>query len=248
MKETDMATPACDLDLIAGHMKEAARIGGAALDRRFADLRSIQIMEKGPSDFVSAADLESEKEIFAHLARTVPGIQVLGEESGGPETSSTPACIVVDPLDGTNNFVHGIPHFSVSLAMMLHGEMVIGVTFNPVNGDLFWAVRGRGAYHGDKRLSGSPRETLPRAVLGTCFPYHGKGNVQLCAREMAAIMPHVSGIRSPGSAALELAYVAEGRFDGFWSHGAKLDLWDIAAGVVIAREAGCLGSGPINPV
>lgn len=233
-------TPRHDLDRIAEHMKAAARIGGAALARHFADLRSVEIMEKGPSDFVSAADLDSERQIIASLAETVPDIPVLGEEGGGPEALTAPACIVVDPLDGTNNFVHGIPHFSVSMAMVVAGEVVIGVTFNPINGDLFWAVKGRGAWLGDRRLAGSPRDTLPRAVLGTCFPYHGKGNVQLCAREMAAIMPHVSGIRSPGSAALELAYVAEGRFDAFWSHGARLDLWDIAAGVVIIREAGCL--------
>jgi len=229
-----------DIEAVVDHMKDAARIGGASLARNFDRLASVEIMEKGPSDFVSEADLESERLIFAHLAEVAGNIPVLGEESGGPSALSADACIIVDPLDGTNNFVHGIPHFSSSLSLIVKGEVLAGVTFNPINGDMFWAFKGAGAFLGDRRLRGSPRTTLPRAVLGTCFPYHGKGDVALCAREMEAIMPHVSGIRSPGSAALEIAYVAEGRFDGFWCHGARLDLWDVAAGIIIAREAGCL--------
>lgn len=230
------------IEAVVDHMKAAARIGGESLVQHFNRLESVQIMEKGPSDFVSAADLEAEALIFAHLAKEVGNIPVLGEESGGPSPVSTGACIIVDPLDGTNNFVHGVPHFSTSLALIVNGELQAGVTYNPINGEMFWAFKNGGAYLGDRKLHGSPRKTLPRAILGTCFPYHGKGDVTLCAREMAAIMPHVSGIRSPGSAALEIAYVAEGRFDGFWNSGAKLDLWDVAAGVIIAREAGCIAS------
>lgn len=227
---------------IVDAMKEAARIGGASLAGHFAQLSALSILEKGPSDFVSAADIESERLIVAFLNEALPGIAVLGEEGGASPDAGDGPRIVIDPLDGTNNFLHGIPQFSVSLALMEGEEVTAGVTYNPLSGELFWAAAGEGAYLGDRRLSGSSRASLAHAVVGTCFPYNGKGDTEKAAREMAAIMPRVSGIRSPGSAALEIAYVAEGRFDGFWTSGAKLDLWDLAAGVIIAREAGCLAT------
>jgi len=223
-------------------MKEAARIGGASLAGNFARLAALPILEKGPSDFVSAADIESERLIIAHLGDTLPDIAVLGEESGASPGASDGRRIVIDPLDGTNNFLHGIPQFSVSLALMEGDEVTAGVTYHPLSHDMFWAAKGEGAFLGDQRLTGSKRNSLAHAVVGTCFPYHSKGDTEKAAREMAAIMPQVSGIRSPGSAALEIAYVAEGRFDGFWTSGAKLDLWDLAAGVIIAREAGCIAT------
>lgn len=229
-------------DEILDHMKAAAKVGGASLARNFERLKSLEILEKGPSDFVSAADIEAETAVVSYLQERLLGIAIVGEEGGRSGAQDGSLTIVVDPLDGTNNFLHGIPHFSVSLALMQEGEAIVGVTYNPMNGDLFWALKDGGAFLGDTRLSGSPRTTLPKAVVGTCFPYNGKGDHQKCAREMAVLMPEVSGIRSPGSAALEIAYVAEGRFDGFWTSGAKLELWDLAAGVIIAREAGCLAT------
>jgi len=223
-------------------MKEAARIGGASLAENFARLSALPILEKGPSDFVSAADIESERLIVAHLNRELPEVAVLGEEGAASPDAGNGLRIIIDPLDGTNNFLHGIPQFSTSLALMEGDEVTAGVTFNPLSGEMFWAAAGEGAYLGNRRLNGSNRKSLAHAVVGTCFPYNGKGDTEKAAREMAAIMPRVSGIRSPGSAALEIAYVAEGRFDGFWTSGAKLDLWDLAAGVIIAREAGCLAT------
>lgn len=227
---------------IVAAMKQAARIGGASLAENFARLSSLPITEKGPSDFVSAADIESERLIVAYLNEELPEVAVLGEEGGASPDLGNDLRIVIDPLDGTNNFLHGIPQFSVSLALMEADQVTAGVTYNPLNHEMFWAIRGEGAYLGEQRLSGSQRRSLSHAVVGTCFPYNGKGDAEKAAREMAAIMPRVSGIRSPGSAALEIAYVAQGRFDGFWTSGAKLDLWDLAAGVIIAREAGCLAT------
>jgi myo-inositol-1(or 4)-monophosphatase len=227
---------------IVESMKEAARIGGASLAENFARLSALPIMEKGPSDFVSAADIESERLIVAHLNQKLPDVAVLGEEGAASPDAGNGLRIIIDPLDGTNNFLHGIPQFSASLALMEGEEVTAGVTYNPLSGEMFWAAAGEGAYLGERRLNGSRRNSLAHAVVGTCFPYNGKGDSDKAAREMAAIMPRVSGIRSPGSAALEIAYVAEGRFDGFWTSGAKLDLWDLAAGVIIAREAGCLAT------
>jgi myo-inositol-1(or 4)-monophosphatase len=226
---------------IVGYMKDATRLAGASLAYKFSQVSSLSVMSKGPSDFVTAADMDSERILIRSLRDAVPGIAVLGEETGASGDDSD-VRIVMDPLDGTNNFIHGIPHFSVSLALMRGNEVTAGVVFNPLNEDMFWAVRGHGAYHGQRRLAGSERDALSKAVVGTCFPYNGKGDVEKCATEMLRVMPLVSGIRSLGSAALQISYVAEGRFDAFWTSGAKLDIWDLAAGVIIAREAGCLVS------
>jgi len=231
-----------DLMTIVNHMKDAARLAGASLAHKFGQLDSLAIQHKGPSDFVSEADVRAEQILIRRLQHSLPGIAFLGEETGASGDAASPICIVMDPLDGTNNFLHGIPHFSVALALMRGDELSAGVVFNPITEELYWAARGQGAYLGERRLTGSRRQTLPEAVIGTCFPYHGKGDAATCATQMLRLMPQVSGIRSPGSAALEIAYVAEGRFDAFWSCGAKLDLWDIAAGIVIAEEAGCLVS------
>ena len=229
--------------VIVGIMKDAARLAGASLVQKFAQINSLLVLSKGPSDFVTAADLESEQILTGALRGAIPGIALLGEETGFSDDGvATDVKIVMDPLDGTNNFIHGIPHFSISLALMRGNELRGGVVFNPLNGDMFWAAHGQGAYLGERRLTGSQRDLLSQAVVGTCFPYNGKGDVMTCAFEMLRLMPLVSGIRSPGSAALEICYVAEGRFDAFWNSGAKLDLWDLAAGVIIAREAGCLVS------
>jgi len=241
-----LAAHAWDDLTIVNHMKDAARLAGAALAHQFSQRDTLEILHKGPSDFVSAADLQAEQILLRHLRHSLPGVAFLGEETGASGQIDAPIRIVMDPLDGTNNFLHGIAHFSVALALMRGNLVTAGVVFNPLNEELYWAVRGHGAYlsarMGERRLTGSRRQSLPEAVIGTCFPYHGKGDVEKCAAEMRRLMPHVSGVRSPGSAALEIAYVAEGRFDAFWSSGAKLDLWDIAAGIVIAEEAGCLAS------
>jgi len=241
---TDDTQAACAWDdlTIVGHMKDAARLAGAALAQQFTQRDTLEILHKGPSDFVSQADMQAEQILLRKLRHSLPGVAFLGEETGASGAASARLRIVMDPLDGTNNFLHGIPHFSVALALMRGATVTAGVVFNPLNEDLFWAARGHGAYLGERRLTGSHRQTLTQAVVGTCFPYHSKGDIAKCVAEMQRIMPLVSGVRSPGSAALEIAYVAEGRFDAFWSSGAKLDLWDIAAGIVIAEEAGCLVS------
>jgi len=240
--DATLAAHAWDDLTIVNHMKDAARLAGASLAHKFGQRDTLEILHKGPSDFVSAADMQAEQILIRKLRHSLPGVAFLGEETGASGDSDAPIRIVMDPLDGTNNFLHGIPHFSVALALMRGSAVTAGVVFNPLNEDMYWAARGHGAYLGERRLTGSHRQTLPEAVIGTCFAYHGKGDVARCAAEMLRLMPLVSGVRSPGSAALEIAYVAEGRFDAFWSSGAKLDLWDIAAGIVIAEEAGCLAS------
>jgi len=239
----DAAAPYAWDDLtIVNHMKDAARLAGASLAYKFGQRDTLEILHKGPSDFVSEADMQAEQILLRHLRHSLPGVAFLGEESGASGDADAPLCIVMDPLDGTNNFLHGIGHFSVALALMRGNAVTAGVVFNPLTEELFWAARGHGAYLGEQRLNGSSRQSLTQAVIGTCFPYHGKGDAAKCAAQLLRVMPLVSGVRSPGSAALEIAYVADGRFDAFWSSGAKLDLWDIAAGIIIAAEAGCLVS------
>jgi myo-inositol-1(or 4)-monophosphatase len=217
-------------------MTAAARKAGKAITRDFGEVENLQVAKKGPSDFVTAADLKAEKILFEELTKARPGYGFLGEERGMEAGSDKTNRWIVDPIDGTTNFIHAIPHFAISIALEREGRLVAGVVFNPITDDLYWAETGKGAFHNDKRLRVAGRKSLGECVLATGIPFQGKPGHAQMFKELHQFTQRVAGIRRFGSAALDLAYVAAGRFDGFWEHDLKL--WDIAAGVVLVREAG----------
>lgn len=204
--------------------------------RDFGEVEQLQVSKKGPVDFVSTADLRAERELKAELSRARPTYGFLMEESGAVGGTDKAARWIVDPLGGTTNFLHGIPHFAISIAAELNGEVVAGVIHDPIRDETFWAEKGSGAYMNDHRLRVSAREKLPDAVLATGIPSLDKEGHGAFLATLEAVMAEVAGIRRFGSAALDLAYVAAGRYEGFWESG--LSFWDIAAGIIIVREAG----------
>jgi myo-inositol-1(or 4)-monophosphatase len=215
---------------------QAARAAGD-LSIRFIDrLDKVKIIEKSPNDFVSDIDRECEAIIIETIRKAFPAHAVLGEETGQRGDGDTQW--VIDPLDGTLNYLHGIPHFSISIAMRVKQRLEVGVVYDPLKQELFTATRGNGAQLNDKRIRVSNRRSLKGAVLGTGFPFGQMDNLDRYMQVMAALMPRTAGLRRAGSAALDLAYVAAGRFDGFWEFGLKQ--WDLAAGALIAREAGAI--------
>lgn len=217
-------------------MIAAARKAGKAITRDFGEVENLQLAKKGPSDFVTAADLKTEKILFEELTKARPGYGFLGEERGWEEGTDKTNRWIVDPIDGTTNFIHAIPHLAISVALEREGRLVAGVIFNPITDDLYWAETGKGAFHNDKRMRVAGRKTLGDCVLATGIPFQGKPGHSRMFKELHQFTQRVAGIRRFGSAALDLAYVAAGRFDGYWEHDLKL--WDIAAGVVLVREAG----------
>jgi myo-inositol-1(or 4)-monophosphatase len=217
-------------------MIRAAQKAGRGLVRDFGEVENLQVSRKGPADFVSAADLKAEDTLRQELTRARPRFGWLMEEGGAVEGEDKDRRWIVDPLDGTTNFLHGIPHFAISIALEQEGVPVAGVVFNPVTDELYWAERGVGAYLNDRRLRVSSRSNLADALIGTGMPFKGRGDSIGFQRELAMIMPHVSGIRRMGAASLDLAYVAAARFDGFWE--TSLNPWDVAAGIVLVQEAG----------
>ena len=215
---------------------QAARAAGD-LSVRFIDrLDKVKVVEKSPNDFVSDIDRECEAIIIETIHKAFPDHAVLGEETGSRGDGDTQW--VIDPLDGTLNYLHGIPHFSISIAMRVKQRLEVGVVYDPLKQELFTATRGNGAQLNDKRIRVSNRRSLNGAVLGTGFPFGQMDDLDRYMEVMAALMPRASGLRRAGSAALDLAYVAAGRFDGFWEFG--LQQWDLAAGALIAREAGAI--------
>ncbi len=219
-------------------MIAAARKAGRVLARDFGELENLQVSRKGPSDFVTAADLKSEKILFEELSKARPGYGFLMEERGAVEGSDKTHRWIVDPLDGTTNLMHGIPHFAVSIGLEREGLLVAGVVYNVVRDELFWAEKGQGAYMNDKRLRVAARADMRDALFATGTPFNGHDASQheRFAAELGRVIPRCAGVRRFGAAALDLAYVAAGRFDGFWERG--LSPWDIAAGAVLVREAG----------
>lgn len=216
-------------------MTGAARKASRRLMRDFGEVEQLQVSRKGPADFVSAADLRTEKILRETLHQARPDYGFLMEESGssGGESESR---WIVDPLDGTTNFLHGIPYFAISIALERRKEIVAGVVYEPVRDEMYWAEKGIGAYMNDRRLRVSARERLNDAVVATGIPHRGRAAPDAYLPMLGAVMPEVAGIRRAGAAALDLAYVAAGRYDGFWELG--LSAWDIAAGLVLVREAG----------
>jgi myo-inositol-1(or 4)-monophosphatase len=217
-------------------MSNAALKAARGLLRDFGEVEQLQVSVKGPGEFVSTADLKAERTLKNELTRARPGYGLLFEE-GGAEAGTDPRHRwIVDPLDGTTNFLHGIPHFAISIALERDGEIVAGLVYDPVRDEMYSAEKGLGAYVNDRRLRVSARRLLADAVIGTGMPFGARGDRPTYLATLAAIMAATSGVRRIGAAALDLAYVAAGRFDGFWEFG--LSPWDIAAGLLLVREAG----------
>lgn len=220
-------------------MTKAAMSAARGLLRDFGEVEQLQVSRKGPADFVSVADRKAERAVVEELKKARPGYGFLLEESGEQPGKDSRRRWIVDPLDGTTNFLHGIPHFAISIALEEDHKIVAGVIYQPITDELFWAEAGQGAYVNAQRLRVSGRRDLLQSVVATGIPYAGRGSDTDHARfvsEMAVIMPEVAGIRRFGAAALDLAYVAAGRYDGFWESG--LEAWDIAAGIILVQEAG----------
>ena len=217
-------------------MSDAARKAARGLNRDFGELAELQVARKSPADFVSAADLKSEQTLFEALEKARPGYSFHGEERGLIEGTDKTHTWIVDPLDGTTNFLHAIPHFAINIALQREGVVVAAVTYNPITNELFWAEKGKGCYVNDKRLRVAARTRLDEAVLATGIPFLGHGQHARFLKELHQISQRVAGVRRFGSAALDLAYVAAGRFDGFWERDLKP--WDMAAGALLVTEAG----------
>ena len=217
-------------------MLAAARKAGRSLARDFGEVEQLQVSLKGPANFVSAADHRAEEILHAELIRARPGYGLLLEERGDVEGPDRTHRFIVDPLDGTTNFLHGIPHFAISIALEREGELVAGLIYNPVSHETFTAEKGKGAFLNDRRLRVAARTDLAAAVIGTGIPHSGRPAHDLFLDELRVVMAGSAGIRRLGAAALDLAWTAAGRLDGFWER--NLGAWDLAAGIVLLREAG----------
>jgi myo-inositol-1(or 4)-monophosphatase len=232
-----MATRSALINVMTRAADKAAR----GLRRDFGEIEQLQVSLKGPGNFVSTADSRAEKLIRQELSHARPGYGFLMEESGASAGSDPEHRWIVDPLDGTTNFLHGVPHFCISIALERAGEIVAAVVFDPIKDEQFWAEKGQGAYLNDRRLRVSSRRQLNYALIATGTPYveHDRSRY---LRQLDRMMGAVADIRRLGAAALDLAYVAAGRYDGFWEYG--LSAWDVAAGLLLVREAGGYISEP----
>ncbi len=217
-------------------MIKAARAAGRSLVKDFREVENLQVSMKGAGDFVSKADIAAEKIIRDLLTEGRPSYGWLAEESAPAAGKDPTRRWIVDPLDGTTNFLHGLPHWCVSIALEHKGEIVAGVILDPAKDELFVAEKGQGAWMNQTRLRVSGRHRLIEALFATGIPFGGREELPATLQDLARILPATSGVRRMGAAALDLAYVAAGRFDGFWERG--LNPWDIAAGLILIREAG----------
>jgi myo-inositol-1(or 4)-monophosphatase len=220
-------------------MIRAAFAAAKALKRDFGEVENLQVSEKGPGDFVSHADIKAERTLRAELARTRPEYGFLGEE-GGESAGDGRNRWIVDPIDGTTNFLHGVPHFAVSIGLEREGEIIAGVIYQPISDELFWAEKGNGAFVDtpnarSRRLRVSGRKDPARALIATGIPNIGKNDPAYHAK-LAAVSARTAGVRRWGAASLDLAFVAAGRYDAFFEFG--LQPWDVAAGILLVREAG----------
>ena len=214
----------------------AARKAGKQLTRDFGEVEHLQASRKGPADFVTQTDLRIEKILREELSRTRPHYGFVMEEGGVVEGPDKTHRWFIDPLDGTTNFIHGVPHCAISIGLEREGHLVAGLVFNPIRDEMFTAEKGQGAWLNDRRLRVSTRRELKDALVATGIPFLGRDGHSEFLSELPRVMAEVSGVRRFGAAALDLAFVAAGRFDAFWERG--LSSWDVAAGAVIVREAG----------
>ncbi|MGA2124989.1 MAG: inositol monophosphatase family protein [Xanthobacteraceae bacterium] len=217
-------------------MVKAAHRAARSLKRDFGEVEKLQVSVKGPGDFVSAADHRAEEILREELAKARPGYGFLGEEGGRHEGTDHNHTWIVDPLDGTTNFLHGIPQFAISIGLEREGTIVAGVIYNPVIDELYTAERGNGAFMNDRRIRVAARRRLADAVIGCGLPHRGRGSLPDFRKELASVQDQAAGLRRFGAAALDLAWVASGRLDAFWER--HLSPWDMAAGLLMVREAG----------
>jgi len=222
-------------------MDQAARKAARGLSRDFGEVEHLQVSMKGPADFVSAADTRAEQILFEELSRARPGYGFLMEERGAIEGADKTHRWIIDPLDGTTNFLHGIPVFAISIALERDGEIVAGFIYNPASDETFTAERGKGAYLNDRRIRVSGRTVLDDCVIATGIPHRGRPSHGLFLNECGEIMSRCAGLRRMGAASLDLAWLAAGRFDGFWER--NLQAWDMAAGIIMVKEAGGFVTG-----
>ncbi len=230
-------------------MIKAAEKAGRTLVRDFGEVEQLQVSRKGPGDFVSAADHRAEETLFYELGKARPDFGFLMEERGRAGNKDAESIWIVDPLDGTSNFLHGIPHWCISIALEEKGEIIAGIVHDPVKDETFRAEKGMGAFIRNKRLRVSGRKSMDGAMIATGQPVRDQTKEDLFIHEYQAVLKQSLGIRRFGAAALDLAYVAAGRYEGFWERGLKA--WDMAAGYIIVKEAGGRISdldGKSNPV
>jgi len=217
-------------------MSDAARKAARGLNRDFGELAELQVAKKAPADFVSAADLKAEQVLFEALTKARPGYSFLGEERGMIEGTDKTHTWIVDPLDGTTNFLHAIPHFAINIALEREGAVVAAVTYNPITHEMFWAEKGKGCFVNEHRLRVAARTRLDESIVATGIPFLGHGQHAKFLKELHQITQRVAGVRRFGAASLDLAWVAAGRFDAFWERDLKP--WDLAAGTLLVTEAG----------
>jgi myo-inositol-1(or 4)-monophosphatase len=217
-------------------MVKAARRAGRSLKRDLGEVENLQVSMKGPANFVSLADKRAEEMLYTDLNKARPGYGFLGEEGGNREGTDKTHNWVVDPLDGTTNFLHGIPQFAVSIGLLREGVPIAGLIYNPANDELYMAEKGGGAFLNDTRLRVAGRKQLNECVIACGLPHIGRGDHEQSRKEMTALQPKVAGLRRFGAASLDLAFVAAGRLDGYWER--NLQPWDIAAGIILIKEAG----------
>jgi myo-inositol-1(or 4)-monophosphatase len=217
-------------------MVGAARKAGRSLARDFGEVAQLQVSVKGPANFVTAADHKAEEILFKELSKARHGYGFLMEERGEVQGSDATHRWIVDPLDGTTNFLHSIPLFGISIALEREGELVAGVIYNPISDELYTAEKGKGAFLNDRRIRVAVRRTLADCVVATGIPHRGRPGHHRFQNESRRVMAEVAGIRRTGAASIDLAWTAMGRFDAYWEHA--IQPWDMAAGIVILREAG----------
>ena len=222
-------------------MQKAAKKASRGLRRDFNELENLQVKTKGPANFVTASDIRTQKIIYDELSYAKPDWSFVMEESKPIENKNTKARFIVDPIDGTTNFMHGNPNFAISIAAEINDRLEAAIVYSPITDEMFTAERGKGSFLNDKRIRVATRKKLSESILITGIPHLGRGNKKLFIKEMDIIIPEVAGIRRSGSAALDLAWIAAGRYDIFWERG--LSIWDIAAGVLLVREAGGFAKG-----
>ena len=217
-------------------MVSAARKAGRTLTRDFGEVEQLQVSVKGPANFVTAADHRAEEIIFRELSKARPDYGFLLEERGAVAGADETHRWLVDPLDGTTNFLHGVPLFAISIGLERDGQLVAGVVYNPISNELFTVEKGKGAFLNDRRIRVAVRRSLADALITTGIPHLGRPGHGLFLRELENVLKEVAGVRRTGSAALDLAWTAAGRFDAYWERNLKP--WDLAAGILLVREAG----------